>query len=509
LLDVIWSGDEHDSIYKLSGWSSTVKDSADVSGTDSWPTDVSRHSNGTDVVWCGNATDDLFQSSGFSATIRDSVDTSAITPAPSPYGICWDNFTDVTWTNVETGYLLAIKQSGFTSTVKDSFASPPGSGSRNPRGIQWFHGDNWMVDSVTKDLTWQSGFSATVKDSVDIQSIDTLMEGLGTNGGGDPYMSGLTNDLLYWLSGFSATLKDSLDTSATDNAPTGIDIDLYAWWVQPPSSLTTIFNKPRKQRNLVWYPSGVGYYTPWSVETSKPITVYNKPIRRKNIVWNPGVPLIDIGRHCMTARGRFRIAAGAEYRFYHSTTTTRPDDPFDTNATLPYSPTDTYGDGTHYFWMTYFNGFVESPPYPIGPNGEDYWRLDISGGVEIDSPPKAPAKWDLKAIAGGGVLVSGFYYEAGDLRADSWSMSVTFDGSDPTPGSDDYNVPIDGSGLEVLNYDEIPAQSHGTTIKVILQMKRGSSFSENTTDIKTITADAVGPTAPEAADAWRGAVPEA
>lgn len=506
-MDIIWSGDQTDTLYKGSGWSATIKDSADVSGTDSWPTGISRHSNGSDVVWCGSATNDLFQSSGFTATIRDSVDTSSITPAPNPGGLCWDNFTDVTWTNIEASYILAIKQSGFTTTVKDSFATPPGSGSRNPQGIQWFHGDNWIVDSITNDISWQSGFTATTKDSVDVNSVDSDMQGIGTNGGGDPYLSGITNASLYWMSGFSATVTDSIDVSSDDNRPTGIDIDFYAWWVQQPAQTRTVFNKPRRQPNTVWNPGPPVELIYQLLKTYSPITRYTEPRRQHNSIWNPGVPLIDTGRRCMTARGRFRIAAEAEYRFYHATTPVMPATPFDTNATLPYSPTDTFGDGTHYFWMTYFNGFVESDPYPIGPRGELYWRLDISGGAEVTSPPAAPDSWDLTPITGGGCLVTATYYEeAGSIRADSFSMSVTFDGSDPTPGSDDYNVPIDDDGLAILEYDGITPQADGTTIKVILQMKRGTSFSEDY-EIKTITADAIGPDAPEAADAWRGEIP--
>ena len=96
------------------------------------------------------------------------------------------------------------------------------------------------------------------------------------------------------------------------------------------------------------------------------------------------------------------------------------------------------------------------------------------------------------------------------LKAEEYSIAVTFDGSSPSPEADDYTITMPTSGPAFLDY-ALPGQNHGVTVKVILQTRRdvgGGSYiySENTTDIQTILADAEGPSAPPYVDTHRGPI---
>lgn len=246
------------------------------------------------------------------------------------------------------------------------------------------------------------------------------------------------------------------------------------------------------------------------------------------------------GKHHLDGRGRYRIFNAACYRFYRSNTPPpqeatregkrmflgdtwaaytfasmtwrgrRPDGPFDTNATLPHTPAATYGDGTWYLACSYFNGVIDSGFLPIGPGGETYLRLDISGGQATDGPPRGPNDFRIEQAAGGVVRVIAFYVEIGDLRADEWAIAYTIDDSPPPEDTPDITQVMDSSGLCVLDYD-LPAQAHGVTVKCRLQTRRLDGavwvYSENST-VLTITADAVGPTAPETLSPWPGQLPE-
>ena len=136
-------------------------------------------------------------------------------------------------------------------------------------------------------------------------------------------------------------------------------------------------------------------------------TIYVSPFGLPTSV-GPRMLLFD--RYYMSGRGMYRIFNEAEYRFYRSNTgpPAEGDSPFDTNPTLPHTPMSTFSDGTWYVSVSYFNGVEDSGFLPLGPNGETYLRLDISGGVEVNPPPEGPADWDLIARAGGVCEVRGF-----------------------------------------------------------------------------------------------------
>ena len=217
------------------------------------------------------------------------------------------------------------------------------------------------------------------------------------------------------------------------------------------------------------------------------------------------------GRHYHVARNYYSVFGAAEYRFYRSNSAppVLSDTPYDTNATLPDTPTDVFADGTWFISVTFFNGLIESGFLPIGPAGETYLRLDVSGGEQIVSPPAGPGDWRLEQRTAGVVTVIGFYIQVGENRANKWSIARTFDGSTPATDTPDVELLMPALGLAIIEHD-LPAQIEGATVKVRLQTMRedvtGDSFSESS-EVKSTTALVDGPTAIEGADAWPGRAP--
>jgi len=233
-----------------------------------------------------------------------------------------------------------------------------------------------------------------------------------------------------------------------------------------------------------------------------------RELRRKSLAADPSVFRTRF-RH--DARGLYRVFNAAEYRFYRSNAAppVEGDVPFATSAALPHTPADVYADGTWYLSASYFNGVIDSGFLPLGPAGETYLRLDLADGEESGSPPAGPTDWRLALDAAGVVRVVGFYWESGSLRADQWALAYTTDGGAPAADAPDVTATM-AAGLAILDY-ALPGQADGTTVKVRLQTRRDDDgdwvYSEDSV-VKTITADAAGPTAPLDAQRWAGALPE-
>lgn len=216
------------------------------------------------------------------------------------------------------------------------------------------------------------------------------------------------------------------------------------------------------------------------------------------------------GRRHAEFRGKYRVFNAAEYRLYRSNSgpPVESDTPFGASSSLPTTPANTYADGTWYLSLSWFNGVFDSGFLPIGPRGETYLRLDLSGGAETLEPPAAPSTWRIDQTAGV-VRVSGLYAQAGSLRAEDWAIGYTVDGSTPAADTPTVTQAI-AADLDALVYD-LPVQSHGTTIKVRLQTRRNDGswvYSEGST-VETLVIDTTGPTAPRAGDRWSGRLPEA
>ena len=221
----------------------------------------------------------------------------------------------------------------------------------------------------------------------------------------------------------------------------------------------------------------------------------------------------------LDARGLYRIFNAAEYWIHFSEVAppSEADAADETNATLPYTTTETWaGTTTIYFSVQWFNGCIASGFLPVGPNGEYYLRLDLVDGAEIGSPPKGPIDWQLEVRAGGVVRVHGIVYvtdEAAD--PDTWAIAYTADGEDPAEDDPDFTQALRYPlGMEVLAYD-LPAQAEGTTVKVRLQTRRNDgddetpdySYSEDST-VQSAVAEVTGPDEPLELRTWAGAIPE-
>lgn len=228
-----------------------------------------------------------------------------------------------------------------------------------------------------------------------------------------------------------------------------------------------------------------------------------------------GTPPVTQNRYYVDYRDLYRIFNSAVFRFYKSTTgpPAETDTPFATSGTLPYTPADVFGNGTHYLSVSWFNGVLDSGFLPVGPNGETYLRIGVSGGVSFLGPPQTPINVRLILKPGGVVQVQAVYFELGGLRATQWAITYTTNGSTPgTPPavSPTITAGIVGTNLSVLQYD-LPAQADGVTVNLRLQVRRDDGgawrYSEGSTVLSAI-ADALGPAAVEGAGVWRGTMPE-
>ena len=216
-------------------------------------------------------------------------------------------------------------------------------------------------------------------------------------------------------------------------------------------------------------------------------------------------------RYIISMRDQYTIFNTAEFRFYKAVGTPplESDTPFDENATLPHEPADLFGDGSHFLSVSYFNGVKDSGFLPIGPNGETYLRLDISGGLEINLPPQGPTTVVLTKLPNGVIRIAALYVQTGGLRGNEWAVAFTTDGSTPATDTPTITKTIVGDPVSLYEHD-LPAQSDGTTVKVRVQIRRLDSsqvYSENST-VVVETADAAGPIAPAGGESWHGALPE-
>lgn len=219
-----------------------------------------------------------------------------------------------------------------------------------------------------------------------------------------------------------------------------------------------------------------------------------------------------------SARGKYRIFNGAEFRFYRSNSAPpEPGDvPFATSATLPHQPAVSFADGTWYLSVSYFNGVLDSGFLPLGRNGETYLTLEVDGGEDIGNGPNVPSDVRLIQRAGGVIRVSAFYVATADgsNRANRWAIAYTVDGSTPAVDTPDEVVEMSNGPMQILSFD-LPAQAHGTTVKVRVQTRRttGTEMSpvhrySAAGSVVSASADASGPSVPLDLRSWSGALPE-
>ncbi len=232
----------------------------------------------------------------------------------------------------------------------------------------------------------------------------------------------------------------------------------------------------------------------------------NTPVVVQPVLINPAPKR---GKFYGNLRGAYRIFNTALYEFYYKDGSA-PDISkpyFETNASLPYTTTETYTDGEHHFSVQKTNGILKSGFMPLGAQGQAFKRIDVSSSAEVSIPPAKPTDWHLVQSAGGVITIEATYFEADStLRGDTWAITYTTNGSTPATDSPTATADIVTTGMAVLSY-AIPAQVHDTTVKVRLQTRRDSTYSEDST-VQTLTADAEGPAAPPAGGQWTGGLPE-
>ena len=149
---------------------------------------------------------------------------------------------------------------------------------------------------------------------------------------------------------------------------------------------------------------------------------------------------------------------------------------------------------------------------PVGQHGETYLRLEVDGGEQLGNAPAGPTTWHLEQRPSGIVRVVAMLMDTSTAPPDEWSIAYTLDGSDPAEDTTDISPEIPAGLGAYLAYD-LPAQPHGTIVRVRLQTRRNDGTEEtpswvysDNSEIKTTTAAADGPTAPLSLERWPGRV---
>lgn len=537
-------------LVKYSGvFTATIKNSLAVNTIDSAPEGASW--DGAHLVWAGSTNDKLYRQSGFTSTVKTSLAVGAVDTVPNHVT---KDTANSPWCGT-TDDKLYLQSGQFDSTLKSSLGTL---GDTDPRAISWNGADTMYAGNTNKKVWRRSGqFTSTIHDSRSYLTqfntsllgidVDVIADRTGGGGGG--------TELVF------AGVRYQRPNLRRDPKPrtrrVGLPPELAEPFVDPPEiggallgirfhAGERIFHKPHsfkigcppqvpdpfsappeigvmmlrmrmvRGRNLRHLPK-----TKRILPAPQPAEERILPELMQTRLWRPPFDgerrgrvvriaprLIDFARRYMDGRGKYRVYNAAAYRFYRSNSAPPAEGstPFATSASLPSTPADTYANGTWYLSVSYFNGVIDSGFLPIGPNGETYRRLDISGGAAVSGPPQGPGDWRLEIRGGGVVRVVGIYYEEDSLRATEWAIAYTTNGADPPAGSPTVTVTMPTRGLAVLSYD-LPAQAHGTTVKVRLQTRRTTSYSEAST-IKSAAADATGPAAPPAGERWRGHLPE-
>ncbi len=222
--DVPWIGSEADKLYLQSGqFTSTIKDSEDISAVDVQPRGISW--NGTDTLWCGVEAGEsklYLQSGQFTSTLKDSEDVSGIDTGITD--IAWQA-TDTSWSGLAADKLY-LQSGQFTSTLKDS--EDISTTDTFIAGISYDGANTPWSGNENSKLYLQSGqFTSTLKDSEDVSGVDTLPTSISWDGLNTLWCGTQANKLYLQSGQFSSTLKNSEDVSTVDTSPEGIGTNNY------------------------------------------------------------------------------------------------------------------------------------------------------------------------------------------------------------------------------------------------------------------------------------------
>ncbi len=222
------------------------------------------------------------------------------------------------------------------------------------------------------------------------------------------------------------------------------------------------------------------------------------------------LPALDLVPFFACQRGLYRIFNAAQYRFYWSNSAppVAGTSPQATNSTLAFTTSTTFADGTWYVSVSYFDGVLDSGFLPLGPNGQTYLAVEISGGVIVATRPSQPSYARLVVLPGGVVALTAYYNSLidGASRATQWAINYTTTGATPANNAPNLTQAMSSGPFQVLTYN-LPAQPNGTTVKVELQTYNGGNYSLPLT-VLIATASTAGPTAPLGLQSWPGFLPE-
>ncbi len=331
-----WCGGTDNKLYNTSGqFTSTLKDSEDVSGVDADPSSIEW--DGENSAWSGRADDKLYLESGkFASTLKTSqavggIDTQA-------YGISWDG-TNTPWCGA-TGSKLYYMSSQFASTMKTS--EDVTAVDTSPLGISTDAVDTPWVGNAANKLYLTSGiYTSTLKDSESVTAIDTTPSGISWDGTNTPWC-GSGGDKLYLQSGrFNSTLTTSQSVGTVDTFPSGISTDDYAGRVPssaPPTAPTWAVNTS----NIIATDAYANSEVDLTWDAASHATASIGYIVQRRLTVGPGA-WGEVGRTTATTFTVSNGTNGTSYDFrvlaYARVTTEPSQTPIDTATATP-----TYGD---------------------------------------------------------------------------------------------------------------------------------------------------------------------
>lgn len=196
-------------------------------------------------------------------------------------------------------------------------------------------------------------------------------------------------------------------------------------------------------------------------------------------------------------RGNYRIedVSLARYELYRGVDAA-PDlagAPWVAFAALPYTSAALAAGHTYYFVLRKRNS------YNLCSQNLQIWVCVVDGGGARAMYPGAPSEIVAAQAAAGAVRVIADYRYAADevsVRADTWALWLTSDGSAPNPASapDFTQAMYQGDGVARLDWTS-GAFAHGSTLKVLVRARRSTGNDSQNSGVLTLTADANGPSA--------------
>jgi hypothetical protein len=200
-------------------------------------------------------------------------------------------------------------------------------------------------------------------------------------------------------------------------------------------------------------------------------------------------------------RGRYRIADNAMERYeLYLGTDAEPDlagTPFETFTTLPHTTAALTAGHTYYLVLRKRN------KHNLCSQNISSTVIVVAADGSESTPPGSP-EFALEQAVAGAVRVQATYDympEDASLRGTTWAVWLTTDGSDPDPsGAATYTEAVVlADGRAKLDWTS-GAQTHGATLKVIVRTRRIGTPDVDSVNavVRSITADAQGPTAPDA-----------